>query len=481
MDALCDHLAYVSMGEVRFLEINIPPRTSKSKLTSVIFPVWDWLQDPRLQFLTASYALQLSMRDALFSRRLIESPWFQSRWAHRFRFSFDEKLKRQYSNDKGGRRIAIATESATTGEGGNRLIVDDPHNATDIESEVKRKGTHDWWDHAMVNRMNRPEEDAWIIVGQRTGADDLFAHIEQTTDMSKVVQLILPNEFEPKRKCITFVPGTKKKIFEDPRELKGELLCPQRTGPEATKRLKRSQGHTYALQYQQDPKASQGKILKRDAWRPWEGEIPECRVIVQFYDTAFEEGEENDFSARTDWGLFVHNELMTNEEGETVPSGPRLNIILLGAWREKLSYGELRKKAVLHAKKTKPDSILVEKKATGIILARDLAKRLRRQNTSVKKVSLAHGPHKLDKVERAHLASPMLDQGLVWYPAGRKWPDEVMDECANFPDGKHDDYVDTVTMALVWLRRQVDDPEAWEQENEDGSVRLFKRVRALYG
>lgn len=476
LDALCDHLSWVSTGDIRFLIVNMPPRTSKSKVTSVIFPVWDWLQDPALQFLTASYALQLSARDALASRRLIESPWFQGQWGRRFRFSWDEKLKRQYSNDKGGRRIAIATGSATTGEGGNRLIIDDPHNATEIESEAIRKGTHDWWDHAMVNRMNQPEKDAWIINGQRTGSDDLFGHIEETTDMRQVVKLVLPNEFEPARRCITYSPKTGKVLFKDPRKKAGDLLCPARIGPETTKRYKRSMGEKYPPQFQQDPRGSGGKILKRDAWRMWEEEPPECHAIFTVYDTAFEPDEVNDYSARTHWGLFWHSELMTNESGETARGKRRLCAFLLGRWKGKPGYSDLRDEVLTHWRKTKPDNVLVEKKATGIVLCQDLSKLNVR---GLRKISLAHGKYSIDKVERAHLASPMLDDGRVYYP-DREWAREVIQECADFPEAKHDDIVDTVTMALMWLRRHVETGD-WEESESDGTVRLFKRVRSLYG
>lgn len=487
LDALCDHLSYVSSGEIRFLMINMPPRTSKSLVTSVFYPVWDWLQDPTLQFLTASYALQLSARDALRSRRVIESPWFQERWGHRFRFSFDEKLKRQYSNDKGGRRIAIATESATTGEGGNRLIVDDPHNATDLESETKRKGTQEWWDHAMVNRLNQANEDAWIINGQRTGEDDLFGHLERTIDMKEVTRLILPNEYEAKRKCIVVLPGTKKVIFRDPRKTEGELLNPARVSAKATKRLKRTMKDKYTLQYQQNPKGSGGKILKREAWKVWEGkEMPECEYVISVYDTAYGEKQTNDYSARTDWGVFSHVEDLTSQKivggeiaEETARAKSRRCLILLGAWRGRIPYHELKRRAKLHYQKIKPDWTLIEKKGSGISLCQDLA---RANVRGLRRISVDHGGKvKLDKVERANIASVVLDDGLVFYPSDRQWAEMVIDECSAFPEGKNDDWVDTVLMAFQFLRR-LGEVSLWEGEEDDGTVRLFKRSKkSLYG
>jgi predicted phage terminase large subunit-like protein len=475
LDALCDHLSYVSMREIRFLWINMPPRTTKSVVTSVIFPVWEWLQDPKIQFMTGSYVMSLGQRDAGKSRDLIDSKWFQARWGHKFRFSADEKTKRQYRNDKGGRRVVVATDAGTTGEGGNQIIIDDPHNATDAESEATRKGTHKWWDHAVVNRLNQPDKDSWILNGQRTGEDDLFGHIDKNHDTSEIVKLILPNEFDSKRRCITSLPSGKV-IFKDPRKTDGELLCPARMGPESTQRMKRSMKDKYKLQYQQDSKGGGGKILRAEAWKKWEGEIPECELILSVYDTAFDEGETNDYSARIDFGIFNHAERILTSKGEDSAMGKvRRCLILLGAWRAKIPYNELRREALAHYRKIKPDWLLVEKKATGIILCQDLAKA---NVHGLRRVSLAHGKAKLDKVERAHISSAVLDEGLVYYPE-RQWAEKVRDECSAFPEGSNDDWVDCLLMGMQFLRR-MQEVGQWEEEKGD-EVRLFKRIRPLYG
>ena len=482
LDALCDHLAYVILGDIRFLEINISPRSTKSKTASVIFPVWSWLQDAALQFLTGSYALQLAIRDNLFSRRLIDSTWFQERWGHEFRFSFDDKLKKQYSNDKGGRRIVTATDSAVTGEGGDIIIVDDPHNVREIESDQVRLNTHDWWDYAIANRLNQPDKSAWILLGQRTGEDDLFGHVERTHDMKEVVRLVIPNEYDIKRKnlFVSRLPYSGKVIYRDPRTTEGELMCPERISAKATKRLKRVMREKYYLQYQQDPEAGGGAILSRAAWNAWEGEAPECELLLSVYDTAFEEGQENDYSARTDWGVFNHRQTYTDPKTGIVTRGKeRRCIILLGSWRDRLAYHLLKREAREHYRKIKHDYTLIEHKATGMILSKDL---IRGGVKGVRRIRLDHGGRlKMDKVERAKLASTVLDDGLVYY-MDRAWASPVIDECARFPKGSHDDWVDTCLMAWMFLRR-MNEVGLWEEtKEEDQSVRLFKKSKkALYG
>lgn len=491
-DALCDHLSYVSMGDVRFLLINIAPRTSKSSLLSVIYPAWDWLHEPARQFLTGSYSLQLATRDAVKSRRLIMSPWYQSQWGHRFHLLADQQNKRDFANDKLGRRIVTATEAATTGEGGNRIILDDPHNAKEAESEAIREGTCDWMDNAVSNRLNDADKDGWVICGQRTHEADLFGHILANYDTKEIVHLVLPNEFDPERRCKTFLPARPKTpIFVDPRQKEGELLNPLRLSAEATKRQKRIMRTTYELQYNQNADAVVGDIMPKTMWNLWQGEAPECEYIFDVYDTAFSEKEKSDFTARTTWGVFQHRvpkvierandpldldvptERMTTGETEL-----RWCIMLIGAWRDKVGFPALRKLARQRYRKLKPRWTLVENKASGISLCQELG---RAGIQGLRRVSYAHGGRaKLDKEERAKIASVVLFDGLVYYP-DRKWARDVIRECALFPNGAHDDWVDTVSIAWQWLRR-MGDIKLYEDEADDGTVRIFKRKRkSRYG
>jgi phage terminase large subunit-like protein len=370
-------------------------------------------------------------------------------------------------------------DSAVTGEGGNRLIVDDPHNAREAESDAIREGCIDWWDNAMSSRMNNQNVDTWMVIGQRTHEDDLFGHIEKTADMSEIVHLVLPNEFDPKRICMTQNPVTKKK-WRDPRKVRGTLLSEQRLDRAATKRLRRTMAESkYALQYQQDPKAGGGKIMKREFWQEWEGEAPVCDMVLQVWDTALADTQEADYSAVTEWGVFKHRPVRQNPDTEEIFQDIEQNcLILLGADQWQAPYYELRRIAKRRYFKINPNTVLIEKKVSGISLIQDF----RRMKMRVTPVSIDHGGRvKIDMRERAELAAPVLEQGLVYYPKGKKWADDVIDQCAKVPGGTNDDYASTVTMALMWLRRK-GEVGLWEDAKQDGTVRLFKRKRkSIYG
>lgn len=163
IEAVAEHLQAVADGEIKRLIVNIPPRCAKSSLTSVAFPAWVWLQPPQwnsptsgagVQFLHASYAQQLSLRDSVKCRRLIESPWYQRLWNDRFKLTGDQNTKTRFDNDRSGSRLSTSVGSALTGEGGNIIVVDDPNAAQEAFSEATIHSTIEWWDSALSTRLN---------------------------------------------------------------------------------------------------------------------------------------------------------------------------------------------------------------------------------------------------------------------------------------------------------------------------------------
>jgi len=188
--------------------------------------------------------------------------------------------------------------------------------------------------------------------------------------------------------------------------------------------------------YLQKPMADGGNILKAEHWQEWPHKTPPvCEYIVQSYDTAFETGEENDYTARTTWGIFKHQD----HHGWT-----RLNAILLEAYEERVTFPDLRAEAMRSYKEYDPDYVLIEGKASGLSLIQEL----RVAGLPVRKIKVDK-----DKVARAHSGSVVLEKGGVWYMSSHKQAARVIDQCSIFPFGKHDDLVDTVTQLFNWLRK----------------------------
>jgi hypothetical protein len=261
IETICEHLEAVSAGDIHRLLINIPPRHSKSTIVSVMWPAWEWLTDPAQKFLCASYSGNLSTRDNLKTRRLLQSNWYQDRWGYMFAFAGDQNAKQRFENDKTGYRLATSVGGTATGEGGSRLILDDPHGAQAAQSEVMRESDLEWFDMVWSTRLNNPKTDAMVTVMQRLHERDISGHILE--DIKGWEHICIPAEWDGK---------TRKTVLGlyDPRKEKGELICPERFGKTEITMLKQLLGvYGTAGQLQQDPTPSEGGILKTHHFNLW--------------------------------------------------------------------------------------------------------------------------------------------------------------------------------------------------------------------
>lgn len=495
IDAICEHLTYVSLGDIDDLVINIPPRHTKSTLVAVMWPAWEWTWNPSIQWLFATYASSLTIRDSVKCRRLIQSPWYQEHFGDCFQLSSDLNQKGRFDNDYYGYRLATSVGGTATGEGGDRIVVDDAHNMKEINSDTIRAGVIDWWRDTMSTRGNDMKKLGRVIIAQRGHHQDLPGHVLSTGGW---VHLNLPGYFVPKTRCITkskkeskrIIPAdpeiftfgdhiqplhNEQVIFSDPRKLENDLLQEDRFGPDEMRKLSMELTERgFESQIQQNPSAKGGNIMKEHHWREWEEpELPELSMIIQSYDTAFEEDEEHDYSARTTWGVFEYEERLNRKlpwtaqyKGQT-----RLCLILLERLNKRMEFPELRENAMMAAELWKPDKVLIEKKASG----HSLAQEMRRANLPVARIKVTDS-----KFVRAHAASLVLERGCIFY-VKRNWAQEVISQCGNFPADDHDDMVDTVTMAMLWLRKKWSADFLDDDDDNDNLMNHVNKPVRTYG
>jgi len=281
IDAICDHLEAITNQEILRLLITIPPRHMKSISVSVAWPAWSWIKRPEIQFLFSSYAGSLSIRDSVKCRRLIQSPLYQARWGQNFSLTSDQNAKQRYDNNHGGYRLATSVDGALTGEGGDILVVDDPHNVREVESDVVRQSVIDWWKEAMSTRLNSMETGAKVIIQQRTHELDLAGYVlEHESDW---VHLNLPAEHEKTNRCKTVLP------WEDPRKEEGELLYPERFSRKAIIELTETLGiYGSSAQLQQRPVPRGGSMFEAEMFEIVPAMPAECYVIksIRYWDKA---------------------------------------------------------------------------------------------------------------------------------------------------------------------------------------------------
>ncbi len=425
----------------------------KSISVAVALPAWTWTVQPQKRFLFASYAASLSVRDSVKCRRLIDSKWYKEHFGEVFKLTGDQNQKQRFENNQTGYRIATSVDGALTGEGGDIIIIDDPHNVREAESSAVRESVLDWWDQAMQTRLNDPKTGAFVIIMQRVHENDLTGHILRN-EYNDWDHLCLPARYE-----LGHPSPTKSSLnFTDPRTKENQLLWPERIDDKTLDSLEKSLGsYASAGQLQQRPMPKGGGILKAEWWVPWEKEdLPDIEYIIQSWDTAFSTKEKTSYSARTTWGVFRRH--------------GQVNAIVLDMWYDRVTYPELRAIAQEAYYEYEPDAVLIEKKASGQSLLQDL----RMAGIPV----IPYSPDR-DKEARAHAASALLEDGRIFFPYDKKWSKNLIDICAAFPAGDNDDIVDTCTQAWLRLRKGWFVTHSADYDEDDGE--LTKKRMTLYG
>lgn len=452
IDCVSEHLEAVSRGELLRLIVNVPPRTMKSLSTAVFWPSWDWMENPHLRWLYASYAGALSQRDSLKMRRLVKSEGGSDEGTIFQRLGYqgvlrllseepweltkDQDAKTKYETTAMGMRLATSVDAMATGEGGDRIVIDDPLSAKQARSEAERESANTWWDETMTTRFNNAEAAA-VIVMQRLHEDDLTGHL--IAKQSGWHHLCLPAEYEPSHPFVypdqvTLTSG--RVIPGDPRTEEGELLDPVRLGPDRLAELSRDLGsYGYAGQMQQRPAPDEGGMFKRHWWKRYEDE-PAFERLVASWDARFGDSQEaaSSYVVGQVWGIVGADRY------------------LLAQIRARLSFTEtLRAVQALDDFRRCPAK-LVERKANGAAIIDSL----KHQIPGLIPIEPEGG-----KDVRAAAVQPTVEAENVYLPQADFIPaaagyeptsvEDFVEEFAVFPNGAHDDQVDAMTQALNWL------------------------------
>ena len=395
------------------LIINMPPRHTKSEFASVYYPAWIIGKYPKLKIMQVSHNTELAARFGSKVRNIIDSKEYKQIFGD-VRLREDSKAKGRWETNHGGEYYAAGVGASITGRGADLLIIDDPHTEQDSMSDSAMERAYEWYTSGPRQRLQ--PGGSILVVMTRWAEDDLTGRL-------------LKAQTEPK--ADTWKQVSFPAILDS-----GNPVWPEYWELEELEKIKASIPiRNWSAQYMQNPTSEEGAILKREWWQPWEKEtLPNLQHVIQSYDTAFSKKETADYSAITTWGVFFPEE------------GGAPNIILLDAIKGKFDFPELKNVALDANKYWEPETIIIEQKASG----EPLTQEFRRMGIPVVPFTPTRGN---DKHTRVNSCAPVFESGAVWYPYGEKFAEDVIDECAAFPHGANDDYVDSTTQAILRYRQ----------------------------
>ena len=440
---MADAFERVAAGKCKRLIINMPPRHTKSEFASYLLPAWFLGKYPHKKVIQTSHTAELAVGFGRKVRNLVDMEVYTDIFPG-VALQSDSKAAGRWATSKGGDYFAIGVGGAVTGKGADLLIIDDPHSEqeaalAETSPDIYDK-TYEWYTSGPRQRLQ--PGGAIVVVMTRWSLRDLTGQVLKA---------------EAQR------GGEGWEVIEFPAILpSGNPLWPEFWPLEELSILKEELPNSkWMAQYQQNPTSEGAAIVKREWWQTWEEEKPpQCEFVLMAWDTAFEKGNRADYSALTTWGVFYHPDATGKLQA---------NIILLNAFRERMEFPRLKQVAIEQYKDWKPDGVIIEKKASGAPLIYEL----RAMGIPVQEFTPSKGN---DKISRLNAVSDLFASGRVWAP-GTHWAEEVIDEVAAFPAGEHDDYVDSVSLALMRFRKggyigtaldTPDDPEYFRRRKVQG-------------
>ena len=421
---IADQFNRLARGDINRLIINMPPRHTKSEFASFLLPAWMIGKNPKLKIIQTTHTAELAVRFGRKAKTLIDSEDYQKIFQTRLRE--DSQAAGRWETEQGGEYFAAGVGGAITGRGADLLIIDDPHSEQDAMNPEALERAYEWYTSGPRQRLQPGGKI--VVVMTRWSVKDLTAQLIKSSAEAK---------------------ADKWELIEFPAILPtNQPVWPEYWKLSELESVKASLSvQKWNAQWMQNPTAEEGSIIKREWWRVWDKPyIPPLDHVIQSYDTAFLKKETADYSAITTWGVF-----RLNEDSEP-------NLILLDAYKERLEFPELKRKALEQYTYWNPETVIIEAKASGLPLTYEL----RKMGIPVVNFTPSKGN---DKHARVNAVAPLFESGQIWAP-DQKFAEEVVEECAAFPYGDNDDLVDSMTQAVMRFRQGgfIDHPEDYRDE-----------------
>jgi predicted phage terminase large subunit-like protein len=430
---ISDKFNKLATGEIKRLIINMPPRHTKSEFASYLLPSWMVGREPKLKIIQTTHNAELAVRFGRKSKNLIDSEDYQK--IFKTTLQEDSKAAGRWETAQGGEYFAAGVGGAITGRGADLLIIDDPHSEQDAMSKTALESAYEWYTSGPRQRLQPGGKI--VLVMTRWSTKDLTG-------------MLIANQKEAK--------ADQWHVVEFPAIMDhGTPVWPEYWDKDELEKVKATLPvGKWNAQWMQQPTSEEGAIIKREWWQTYTKDyIPPLQHVIQSYDTAFMKKETSDYSAITTWGIFHP----TDDSGA--------NLILLDAIKGRYEFPELRRLALQQYKYWQPETVIIEAKASGLPLTYEL----RKMDIPVMNFTPSKGN---DKHTRVNAVAPLFESGMIWAPE-QKFADEVIEECAAFPNGDHDDLVDSMTQAVMRFRQGglIVHPEDYVEDKQPKRKRVY--------
>jgi predicted phage terminase large subunit-like protein len=437
VDALCAALEAVAAGRIRRLAVACPPGVSKSLVAAVAFPAWLLLRSRgAARVMAGSYAWDLAQRDSRRCRDLVESPWFRSLVGGTWSVRSDANTVGDWWTSTGGRRLITSTGAKALGERATVQILDDVLSGADVHSKAARTEARRWMNEVLPSRLEDPERDARVLVGQRLHVDDPHALAHEQGWSRLDLPATLGADDEP---C-ELRDDNGALVWRDPRA-PGEPLV-SLLGADALAHLRVELGSSaFSAQYAQRPHDDGASMFPRSCFaRTWVDLPAELDAEVIALDASFKAGDSSDFAVIQAW------------------ASKGADRFLVEQWRRQAGFADTLAALRVMAARHPYARVLVESAANGVAIYEQLS----REIPGVFEVKPDGG-----KVARAASVQAIIESGAVVLPANAPWVETFVDEASAFPHVKHDDQTDAMVYALRELQTSSVDHEQQHQNIVD--------------
>ena len=418
--AICDALMRVFFGQCQRLIINVPPRYSKTELAVVNFMAWARGQAPDAEFIHTSYSSRLAANNSWQARELVTHEEYRAIFPE-VELRADSAARDEWRTTAGGIVYAVGTGGTITGYGagkeredfGGAIIIDDPHKADEVRSDVTRKGVIEWFQNTLESRKNSPARTPIVVIMQRLHEDDLAGWLLAGGNGEQWDHVCLPA------------------LRDD-----GTALWPEKHTVEQLLVMEKAKPLVYAGQYQQRPAPPEGIVFRPDEMQIVDA-IPFGTQFVRGWDLAASD-DEGDYTVGVKIGRFPpHNRIIVADVARLRGSADKVESAITNA--------AARDGAGVRI--ALPQDPGQAGKAQVKYLTGQLSGHV-----------VSSHPVTGDKVTRAEPFAAQVNVGNVVLLRG-EWNDAYIDELRNFPNGKHDDQVDASSEAFSILPAAASTPD----------------------